>query len=345
MALLPGHRRRPRRAGAGGDDRRRDRRLAADRRPRAHGERRRRPVPRPRPVAGGAAARGRPGDVRGEGRQASPTTSPKARAAADDARRSAAGHRSLGADGDQTYDGGVSPSHQRPRPARSPLTAKLQGFGTTIFAEMTALAVGHRSDQPRPGLPRHRRAGRGARRRRRRDPRRAQPVPAGARHAGAAPGDRRPPAALLRPRATTPTPRCSSPPAPPRRWPARCSACSTPATRSCCSSRCTTATRRASPWPARAPCPVLLRPATTAVRLRPRRAARRDHAADQAAAAQHAAQPDRQGVRRRRAGADRRARDRARPDRGHRRGLRAPRLRRRRRTSRWPRCPACASAR
>ena len=64
---------------------------------------------------------------------------------------------------------------------RTPLTAKLAGFGTTIFAEMSALAVHDRIDQPRPGLPRHRRPGRGARRRRRRDPHRRQPVPARAR--------------------------------------------------------------------------------------------------------------------------------------------------------------------
>ncbi|HTH06351.1 MAG TPA: aminotransferase class I/II-fold pyridoxal phosphate-dependent enzyme [Ilumatobacteraceae bacterium] len=54
-----------------------------------------------------------------------------------------------------------------------------------------------------------------------------------------------------------------------------------------------------------------------------------DLAAHQAPAAQHAAQPDRQGLRRGGAGRDRRARHRARPDRRRRRGLRAPRLPRR----------------
>ena len=40
----------------------------------------------------------------------------------------------------------------------NPLVERMQGFGTTIFAEMSALAAEHRRDQPRPGLPRHRRA-------------------------------------------------------------------------------------------------------------------------------------------------------------------------------------------
>ena len=37
------------------------------------------------------------------------------------------------------------------------LNRRLAEFGTTIFAEMSALAVAHRLDQPRPGLPGHRR--------------------------------------------------------------------------------------------------------------------------------------------------------------------------------------------
>ena len=59
--------------------------------------------------------------------------------------------------------------------------------------------------------------------------------------------------------------------------------------------------------------------------------------------AQHAAQPDRQGVLARRIGAGRRALYRPRPPGGDRRGVRAPGLRRRH-TSRWPPCPAWASA-
>ncbi len=85
--------------------------------------------------------------------------------------------------------------------------------------------------------------------------------------------------------------------------------------------------------------------ATSVVRVRSRRAPRRDHTEDEAAAHQHAAQPDRACAERRRAAADRRPRHRARPDRHHRRGLRAPGVRRRTSTSRWRRCPACASAR
>ena len=43
-------------------------------------------------------------------------------------------------------------------PSRTLLASRLAGFGTTIFAEMSALAAAHRRDQPRPGIPRHRRA-------------------------------------------------------------------------------------------------------------------------------------------------------------------------------------------
>ena len=66
------------------------------------------------------------------------------------------------------------------------------------------------------------------------------------------------------------------------------------------------------------------------LRVRPRRAPRRDHPAHEAAVAQLAAQPDRQGVRPRRARADRGAVRGARPRRDHRRGVRAPHVRRRR---------------
>ena len=43
--------------------------------------------------------------------------------------------------------------------SRDPLVERMRGFGTTIFAEMSALAVHDRQRQPRPGLPRHRRPG------------------------------------------------------------------------------------------------------------------------------------------------------------------------------------------
>ena len=62
------------------------------------------------------------------------------------------------------------------------LTARLQGFGTTVFAEMSALAVATGLGQPRPGLPRLPRPARGPRRRPRRDRHRRRPVPAGPGH-------------------------------------------------------------------------------------------------------------------------------------------------------------------
>ena len=110
-----------------------------------------------------------------------------------------------------------------------------------IFAEMSALAAAHRLDQPRAGLPRHRRARRGRSRR----PSRAirggpQPVPARPRHPRAARGDRRAPAAASTASTSTRTPRSSSPPAPPRRSPPRCSPSSSRATRWSRSSRTTT---------------------------------------------------------------------------------------------------------
>ena len=71
---------------------------------------------------------------------------------------------------------------------------------------------------------------------------------------------------------------------------------------------------------------VVLRPPDYA--RRPGRARRRVLRPHPGGAVQLAAQPDRQGVRARRAGADRRALPRARRPRDHRRGLRAPRVRR-----------------
>ena len=113
--------------------------------------------------------------------------------------------------------------YDRPMSDRLPyLSAKLQGLGTTIFGEMSALAVATELGQPRPGVPRHRRSTRGARRRDRGDQQRPEPVPAAA---SACPslraGDRRAPAAVLRHAVRRRTPRCSSPAAPARRWPRR----------------------------------------------------------------------------------------------------------------------------
>ena len=58
------------------------------------------------------------------------------------------------------------------------LVERMAPFTSTIFAEMSALAAAHRRDQPRAGLPGHRRPGLAARRRRRERHRRRQPVPA-----------------------------------------------------------------------------------------------------------------------------------------------------------------------
>ena len=79
------------------------------------------------------------------------------------------------------------------------LVERMRGFGTTIFAEMSALAVAHRRDQPGPGLSGDGRPARGAGGGDRGDHRRCpQPVPARPGLSRAAPGDRRAPAAVLR---------------------------------------------------------------------------------------------------------------------------------------------------
>ena len=232
---------------------------------RADGQRRRRTVPGPRHRPRHPAARRRPGDVRGQGPGRRP---PRRRRSVTPTPRADRAH----------CDGNSAPTyHERVAvtSARSPLTTKLAGFGTTIFAEMSALAIGHRvrstsgqgfpdTDGPAEVLDAAVAAIRGG----------VNQYPPGLGDAGAAPGDRRAPASASTASSSTPTPRCSSPPAPPRRSPARCSACSTPATRSSCSSRCTTATRPASPSPAPSPVPVLLQPGRRRpLRLRPRRAA------------------------------------------------------------------------
>ena len=222
------------------------------------------------------------------------------------------------------------------------LTSRLQGFGTTIFAEMSALAVRTGAinlGQGFPdtdGPPEVLDAAVDAIRER------AQPVPAGPRRPRAARGDRRPPAALVRAR---PRPRHRGARhrrrhrGDRRRLPG---AVRDRATRWSCSSRPTTATRRRSPWPGPRRVFVTLRPPDYRLDVDALRG--RGHAPHPAAAAQLAAQPHRQGAHARRAGGDRRGRLRARPGRGHRRGLRAPGLRRRA-TCRSPRCRACASAR
>ena len=135
----------------------------------------------------------------------------------------------------------------------------------------------HRLDQPRPGLPRHRR------------PAEVLDAAVAAIRAG---HNQYPPgigipelrhaiaahqATVVRRSTTTPTPRCSSPPARPRRSPRRCSRCASRATRSSPSSRTTTPTPRASRWPARTRRVVQLRrptgrstPTRSSARSRPR---------------------------------------------------------------------------
>ena len=163
---------------------------------------------------------------------------------------------------------------------------------------MTSLALATGRDQPRPGLPRHRRSGRGARRRRRGDPPRRQPVPAAARRPRAAPGDRPPPAPLLRPRARPRhrDPRHRRRHRGARRRAARDARHRRRGRRVRADVRQLPGVHRARRRPGR--------PRAAAARrrrplpLRPRRAARRDHAAHAADPAQHAAQPDGQGLRR-----------------------------------------------
>ena len=167
------------------------------------------------------------------------------------------------------------------------------GMGTTIFAEMSALALATGLGQPRPGLPRHRRSGRGRRGRDRRHPRRGTTSTPRARAsptcAWRSPSTSNGSMAWL----STLTPRSWSPRVRPRRSPRRCSAWSTPATRWSRSSRSTTPTRlhRDGRWAqgagdaARARLPSGRRPAA--------RRGDRPHPADPA---QHAAQPDRHGA-------------------------------------------------
>ena len=186
------------------------------------------------------------------------------------------------------------------------LTSKLQGFGTTIFAEMSALAVATGAinlgqgfpdtdgpDEVRQAALDAIAAGRG------------NQYPPGPGRARAAPGHHRPPAALLRPRRRPRHRRSSSPAAPPRPSPPRSWPCSTTGDEAiafepyydsyaACISMAG-ATRRPVTLPA------------ARLRARPRRPARRGHAAHPAHPPELAPQPDRQGVRPGRA-------------RGHRRG-------------------------
>ena len=93
--------------------------------------------------------------------------------------------------------------HARPD-TLAPLAARLDGLGTTIFAEMSALALATGSVNLGQGFPDTDGPVEVAEAADRRDPRRAQPVPARPGHPGPAAGDRRAPAAVLRPRPLDP---------------------------------------------------------------------------------------------------------------------------------------------
>ena len=224
----------------------------------------------------------------------------------------------------------------------------MRPFGTTIFAEMSALAVRTGAVNLGPGLPRHRRA------RRRCSPPRPRRCAAGTTSTRPAPAS--PTCAPRSPRTSAGSGASTYDPdgevlitaGATEAIAAAILALCEPGDEVVCfepyydsyaaSIALAGAVRR----------PVTLRPGDDGrYALRPRRAARRVRPAHPAGAAQLTAQPDRQGLHPRRAGADRRAVPGARRVRGHRRGLRAPRLHRRGRAAHAAGrpCPACASAR
>ena len=213
------------------------------------------------------------------------------------------------------------------------LVSRLQGFGTTIFAEMSALAVatgsinlgqgfpdadgppevldaavaairaGHNQYPPGPGDPR------------------------------AARRDRRAPGEVVRRSTTTPTPRCSSPRARPRPSRPRCSRCASRATRWSRSSPTTTRTPRASRWPVRNGSVVQLRTPDYSFDRRRARGARSRRARG-CVLLNSPHNPTGKVFSRDELERGRAPLRGARPRRGHRRGLRAPRVRRRARPAR-----------
>ena len=224
----------------------------------------------------------------------------------------------------------------------TPLVARMREFGTTIFAEMSALAAEHRRDQPGPGLPRHRRAAgdarggpggdRGGRNQYPPGPGVPELLDAIAAHQARFYGLTARPALA----------RCWSRSAPPRRSPPTVLALCEPGDEVVTFEPyydSYAATDR--PGGGRA-----AHVGAAVPRLRRRRgvAAGGVLAADPDGAAQHPAQPDRQGLHPGRARADLRAGARARRLGGDRRGLRAPRLRRRCSTCRSRRCRGWPSA-
>ena len=131
-------------------------------------------------------------------------------------------------------------------PSVDPLVERMRGFGTTIFAEMSALALRTGSVNLGQGFPDTdgpasllEAAADG-------DPHRPQPVPARPGHPRTARRRSRPTSSATTASSSTPTPRSSSPPVRPRRSPRRCSRWPAPATRSSSSSRTTTPMPRAS---------------------------------------------------------------------------------------------------
>ena len=142
----------------------------------------------------------------------------------------------------RSYRGPVQPN---------PLVPHLRDLGTTIFAEMSALATATGAvnlgqgfpDTDGPAAVAQAAADAVALRTR-------QPVPTRPGHTGAASSHRRNTSAPSTASPWTPTTRCSSPPVPPRPSRPPCSRWSTRATRSWRSSRSTTPTPRPSRWPA-----------------------------------------------------------------------------------------------
>ncbi len=110
--------------------------------------------------------------------------------------------RTLHATHDGRAGGLLSPRYRSAHvpPAAPARAAHGRAHHVGLRGDVDACRRGRRGE-PRPGLPRHRRPAGAEGRRDRGDPGRArQPVPSAARAAAAARGDRRPPAALLRPR-------------------------------------------------------------------------------------------------------------------------------------------------
>ena len=205
------------------------------------------------------------------------------------------------------------------------LVGRLQPFGTTIFAEMSALAVETGAINLGQGFPDTDGPDVGEAGRHRRDPGRPQPVPARHRCSRAARRDR------------APTSNGSTGSTYDADAEILVTAGATEAIAAALLALCGPGDEVVTFEPyydSYAACIAMSRGdaarrhvARARLRVRSRRAAGRDHAAHEAHLAQLAAQPDGQGLHPRRARVRRRARAGARSARRHRRGLRASRLR------------------